>query len=87
MKILITVLAISIFLISGCSSDDALEPQVTIADFEGNWVASSAIFTNHSNPSESVDYIAAGGEIRYFMQTDGSGSTRIWTIWHRFECN
>lgn len=61
-----------------CSSDDSepTTPQVTIADFEGSWKASSAVFTNNSNASESVDFIAVGGEIRYTMLP--AGKTRIW---------
>ena len=61
----------------GCSDDNPdLTPQVTIANFEGSWKASSAIFTNNSNPSESLEFIGAGGEIRYTMLT--GGNTRSW---------
>ncbi|MCA6075032.1 hypothetical protein [Fulvivirga sedimenti] len=62
-----------------CSSDDSEPtPQVTIEDFEGSWIASSAIFTNKSNSSEVVNFIAAGGEIRYTMLPGGEGRTRTW---------
>ena len=62
-----------------CSSDDTDQiPQVTIKDFEGSWKASSAVYTNTSDASESVEFIGAGGEIRYTMLTGGQGRTRIW---------
>ncbi len=64
-----------------CSSDDSdtePTPQVTIADFEGSWKASSAVFTNNSNTSESTEFIGAGGEIRYTMLSGGLGHTRVW---------
>ncbi len=61
----------------GCSDDNPdPTPQITIANFEGSWKASSAIFTNNSNASESVDFIQAEGEIRYTMLT--GGNTRTW---------
>ena len=63
----------------GCSKDDdSPEPDnsITIADFEGSWKASSAIFTNNSNASESLEFIGAGGEIRYTMLP--GGNTRTW---------
>lgn len=62
-----------------CSSDDNDQlPQVTITDFEGSWKASSAIYTNTSDTSESLEFIDAGGEIRYTMLTGGEGRIRIW---------
>lgn len=65
----------------GCSSNDDSQdptPQVQITDFEGSWRASSAVYTNKSNASENIEYIGAGGEIRYTMLPGGLGHTRIW---------
>ncbi|TNE55562.1 MAG: hypothetical protein EP344_13240 [Bacteroidetes bacterium] len=71
----LSVLVISTF---GCSKSDDAEPttQVTIKDFEGTWKATSATFTNNSNASESLEFIGAGGAIRYTMLS--GGNTRTW---------
>ncbi len=74
--ILLVLVAIFAF---NCSSDDSdPAPQITIEDFEGSWIATSAVFTKKSNTSESVEFIAAGGEIRYTMLPGGEGRTRTW---------
>lgn len=68
-------------IVFSCSSDDSPntppEPQVTISDFEGSWIASSALFTNNLDSSESIEFIGVGGEIRYTMLPN-NGATRIW---------
>lgn len=79
LKIILPVLlAIGLF---NCSDDDSSgdpTPLYSIEDFEGSWIASSATFTNKSNTSETVEFIAAGGEIRYTMLNGGEGRTRTW---------
>jgi len=76
-KILLLVFVASFtFNCSSDDSDDTTTPEVTIADFVGSWKASSAVFTNNSNSSESIEFISAGGEIRYTMLN--GGNTRTW---------
>ena len=63
-----------------CSKDDSVNdvvPEITLADLAGSWKATSSIFTNNSNPAESVDFIDKGGEIRYTMFKDGRIRTWI----------
>jgi hypothetical protein len=52
------------------------EPAVTIQDIVGSWKATSSVFTNNTDPSEMVDLIAIGGELRFTMLNDGG--VRTW---------
>jgi hypothetical protein len=66
-----------------CSSDDDsgnndATPQDNIADWTGSWKASSAVFTSIENPSESIDFISEGGQMRYTMLPGSEGRTRNW---------
>lgn len=65
-----------------CNNDDNAEPNVTISDFEGNWTATSHIHTNNSNPAQTLDIIAMGGEIRF--TTLPGGGTRTWVVFGTF---
>lgn len=68
-------------LLAGCGSDDPVDVDtpVTVADFVGSWNASSHVFTNAANSSESFDPVAAGGETRTTILT--GGGTRTWVEW------
>lgn len=65
-------------LATACSSSsnpaDVTGP--TIADLVGSWKATSVVFTNKANSSETFDLVAAGGEYRITMLT--GGKTRTW---------
>ena len=58
------------------SNSDSETNTITIADFVGSWTASSVVFTNNVNSSESIDLIAIGGETRMTVLTDGG--VRTW---------
>ncbi len=71
------LLATGALLATGCGSDQATNVQtLTINDLVGSWRASSAIFSNNANPSQTFDMIANGGEQRYTMLA--GGGTRMW---------
>ena len=74
-------LALLVTLTLSCSTDDLdadSNSEITVLDFEGSWKAFSAVYTKKSNTSESVEFIGAGGEIRFTMVPGGQGRTRIW---------
>lgn len=58
------------------SNSDSETNTITIADFVGSWTASSVVFTNNVNSSESIDLIAIGGETR--MTVLVGGGVRTW---------
>ena len=78
----VNLLMLSLIMLTlfSCSEDDPIIPdpipEITIADFEGSWIAVSANFTNNSDASESVEFISVGGGLRYTMNT--GGGTRTW---------
>jgi hypothetical protein len=51
-------------------------PSITLDDFVGTWNATSSVFTNTSNASETVDLITLGGELRFTMLE--GGGVRTW---------
>ena len=72
------VLVTSAVLATGCGGSDSPTepPAITINDFVGSWAATSQVFTNNSNSSETFDLIAAGGGSDFTMLT--GGGTRNW---------
>jgi hypothetical protein len=60
----------------GSSSNPADVAALTINDFVGSWSATSHVFTSNSNPSETLEVIAAGGEVRFTVLA--GGGTRTW---------
>ena len=67
----------------GCSKDDEdLTDHVTLADFEGSWIATSHVHTNNANASETFDMIANGGEIRFTALS--GGRVRTWVTFDTF---
>jgi len=58
------------------SNSDSETNTITVADFVGSWTASSVVFTNNVNSSESIDLIAIGGETRMTVLT--GGGVRTW---------
>ena len=52
------------------------EPEITISDLAGSWIATSSVFTNSSNANEVIDLIASGGELRFTMLENGG--VRTW---------
>ena len=77
----VTPCLLAFALVAGCGSDDdPTEPPVsgiTTADLVGSWTATSLVHTNNANASETLDVIAAGGEVRFTMLV--GGGTRTWT--------
>ena len=55
----------------GDGSDPTGVNEITIDDFVGSWSATSQVFTSTTNPSGTFDVIAAGGETRFTMLSDG----------------
>ena len=75
----VILLGLIAFSVINCSKDDSVidpVPEVTISDFVGSWKATTATFTNNSNSSEKVEFIAAGGAIRFTMLDHGG--VRTW---------
>ena len=61
----------------GCGSDSTgTDAGLTLNDLTGSWIAISDTYTNNANSSETYDYVADGGEVRFTMLT--GGATRIW---------
>ena len=58
------------------SNSDSETNTITVVDFVGSWTASSVVFTNNVNSSESIDLIAIGGETR--MTVLVGGGVRTW---------
>lgn len=63
--------------VGACGGDDPTSAGLTIDDLVGSWTATSAVFTNNANASETFDVVDAGGEVRFTMLS--GGNTRIWT--------
>ena len=75
----VILLGLIAFTVINCSKEDSVIdpiPEVTIANFVGSWKATTATFTNNSSSSEKVEFIAAGGAIRFTMLDHGG--VRIW---------
>ncbi len=72
------VLAVTAVLATGCSDDGgtAVDP-ITIEDFVGSWSATSQVYTNDGDPSETFDLIANGGETRMTVLSHGGARTWI----------
>ena len=63
---------------AGCGESSTSEPEtVTIADLVGSWIATSLVLTNKANTTQSMDIVAAGGEVRITVLSDGRA--RTWT--------
>lgn len=60
----------------GCGSDSTSPAGLTINDLVGSWIATSDLYTNNANSSETFDLVAEGGEVRFTMLA--GGGTRIW---------
>ena len=75
---LLSLLALAAVFTSACGdSSSSTEPEgLTIADLVGSWGASSALFTNQANPSQTFDIIAAGGSLNITVL--GNGGVRNW---------
>ncbi|MCG6957249.1 MAG: hypothetical protein LJF04_14765 [Gemmatimonadetes bacterium] len=63
-------------LATACSSSsspaDVTGPTpLTVADLVGQWNATSMVFTNNADASQTFDLIAAGGDARFTMLTGG----------------
>lgn len=66
--------------ITSCSNNDTGMdpiPEVTLADFSGSWIATTASFTKNNNTSETTDFIAVGGHMRYTAFDDGRFRTWV----------
>jgi hypothetical protein len=62
---------------AGCGDSSTTAPEgLTIADLVGSWGASSALFTNKANPSQTFDIVAAGGTLNITVLS--SGGVRTW---------
>ncbi len=61
----------------GSSSGTTDVQTITINDFVGSWSATSEVFRNTANPSETFDLIGAGGDNRFTMLTGGAMRTWI----------
>lgn len=53
-------------------ADDSL----SMSDLVGSWIATSHVFTNQANTSETFDLVGAGGELRATVLT--GGRVRTW---------
>lgn len=60
----------------GSSSPTNPSPALTLSEIVGSWKATSVINTNHANPAQTFDIVAAGGEVRFTMLANGN--TRTW---------
>jgi hypothetical protein len=76
MRRLITAVTV-VLLAAACSgSDKETGPEeVTMADLVGSWTAASLTYTNNANSAEKFDLIAAGGESRLTVLSDGRART------------
>ena len=77
-RVFLSVLLLAVFT-AGCSDSDATGPDegITVADLVGTWRASSHVFTNNANSSESQDLIQLGGETRTTILTGGRARTWV----------
>ncbi|MGD2046235.1 MAG: hypothetical protein PVH96_08435 [Gemmatimonadota bacterium] len=62
--------------LGACGGDDPTSSGLTLDDLTGSWIATSALFTNNANSSETFDLVDTGGEIRFTVLA--GGNTRIW---------
>lgn len=69
---------IAAFMISCDKDEDIVTPAYTIDDFVGSWKATSAVYTNNTDPSESIDLITLGAEIRFTVLEHGG--SRTWFV-------
>lgn len=73
LSLLILVAALS----AACGGDSTApeDTGLTISDLVGSWTASSLVFTNTANPSETFDIIAAGGDLSTTILSGGRART------------
>jgi len=72
----LSLLVLTIFLVSCDSSSSGEDDAVTLQDLVGSWKATSHVFTNASNPSQSVDVVGLGEELDITVLSNGG--VRTW---------
>ncbi len=69
------ILSLAVLLVFGCSSDDDNPggSLFTIADLEGNWEATRAVFTSvNANPQLQIEVVANGGTSTLTVSVNGN---------------
>ncbi len=72
-----TIILIAIGTSISCSSDDddlaiSLDgPVLSVSDFTGNWVATSAVFESIDGSNQRLDIVEEGGSATFVVQTNG----------------
>jgi hypothetical protein len=74
--------ALSALLLTSCDDQPTEVEPFTIADLVGSWTASSHVYTNNANSSETFDIIANGGNTR--LTVLNGGGTRTWVEFGTF---
>lgn len=70
---------VTVLLLAACGSDGGTDPDegITMADLVGSWTASSQVYTNKADATETLDFIASGGEVRVTVLTGGRARTWV----------
>lgn len=66
------VMLVGAGLMVGCGDDGTSPADLTLADLVGGWTAGEFEFTDQSNPAQSIDLIALGGEVALSLASNGS---------------
>jgi hypothetical protein len=63
----------------GCGDDDPVQPDdgITIDDLVGSWIATSNSYVNNADAAETFEMIAAGGEVRFTLLSNGGARTWV----------
>jgi len=67
MKRVYAAIAAAVFIV-GCGDSTGVE----VDDLEGTWIATSYVFTNIANTSQTVDVISQGGSYTLTIRSDSS---------------
>ena len=61
----------------GCDDQGTEVEGITVEDLVGSWTATSKVYTNNANASETFDFLANGGETRMTVLTGGRARTWV----------
>ena len=77
LSLLVAVAVLSSACGEGSTGPEPADTGLTVADLVGSWKASSMVFTNNANSSQTFDVVSSGGELRTTVLTDGRARTWV----------
>lgn len=67
-------LSLAVVLAPACGDVTDIEAELTPAILSGDWEATTVVITNLSNPAQSIDLLAQGGELAFRFTIDGDAT-------------